>query len=275
MEGLVTAYSGTSLTINADMIGAGGTAADWNLNVAGQQGQQGVAGPVGPTGPSGTAAVSADALNLARLGSDSLVYVPDATHDGSIYGRINGAYSKALPLGGGTLTGALILAGDPASALQPVTLQYFNGNIPGGASALPIMNGAAAVGTAVTWARADHVHPSDTSRLSTSGAQTITGGFQITPYNIGAIASPMTPNPLVGNYQYGTNNSAITINVPAVDCAMDILVTNGASAGAITFSGFSVGASVGDALTTTNGNKFIVSIRRINAISTYVIKALQ
>jgi hypothetical protein len=275
MEGLVTAYTGTSLTINVDLLGAAGTHADWNINVAGQQGALGPAGPIGPTGPAGAGAVSTDALNLARLGSDSLIYVPDATHDGATYGRVNGAWGKALPLGGGTLTGALTLSADPASALQPVTLQYFNGNIPGGSSLLPIMNGAAAIGTAVTWARADHVHPTDTSRLATAGSQTITGGFALTPYNIGTIAGSMTPNPLVGNYQYGTNNSAITINVPTVDCAMDILVTNGASAGAIAFSGFSVGASVGDALTTTNGNKFIVSIRRINAISTYVIKALQ
>ena len=32
---------------------------------------------------------------------------------------------------------------------------------------------------------------------------------------------------------------------------------------------------VGDPLTTTNTNKFIISIRRINAVATYTIKALQ
>jgi hypothetical protein len=38
MEGLVTAYSGGSLTINVTRIGGSGTFADWNINVAGDPG---------------------------------------------------------------------------------------------------------------------------------------------------------------------------------------------------------------------------------------------
>jgi hypothetical protein len=38
MEGLVTAYSGTSLTINVSKIGGSGTHADWNINVSGEPG---------------------------------------------------------------------------------------------------------------------------------------------------------------------------------------------------------------------------------------------
>jgi len=104
---------------------------------------------------------------------------------------------------------------------------------------------------------------------------TITVGYTFTPNNLGNIATPFTPNPALGNYQYGTNNGAFTFNAPANDCAMDILITNSATAGAITFSGFTVGANVGDALTTTNTQKFIISVRRINAISTYTVKSLQ
>ena len=47
-----------------------------------------------------------------------------------------------------------------------------------------------------------------------------------------------TLNPHLGNYQYYTNNGAHTIAAPSSDCAIDILVTNGSSAGAITLSGF-------------------------------------
>jgi hypothetical protein len=54
MEGLVTAYSGTNLTFNVDLVSGSGTLADWNLNLAGVQGAQGVAGPVGATGPQGS-----------------------------------------------------------------------------------------------------------------------------------------------------------------------------------------------------------------------------
>lgn len=108
-----------------------------------------------------------------------------------------------------------------------------------------------------------------------AGNQTITGGYKVTPFNLGNITS-FTINPVSGNYQYGTNHGAATWTAPANDCAVDILVTNDASAGAITFSGFTVASgNTGDALTTTNGHKFIISIRRINGVSTYLIKALQ
>jgi hypothetical protein len=47
MEGTVTAYSGTTLTFTADLVGGSGTHADWNVSLAGMQGQQGPAGPAG------------------------------------------------------------------------------------------------------------------------------------------------------------------------------------------------------------------------------------
>lgn len=106
--------------------------------------------------------------------------------------------------------------------------------------------------------------------------ETITKGYTVTPNNIGTVSTgTTTPDPANGNYQYYTNNGAHTLAAPTSDCAIDILVTNGASAGSITFSGFTVSASTGDALTTTNTSKFILSIRRINAVATYTIKALQ
>lgn len=101
-------------------------------------------------------------------------------------------------------------------------------------------------------------------------------GFTVTPNNLGTIAGgTVTPNAINGNYQYYTNNAAHTLAAPAADSAIDLLVTNGAAAGAITFSGFTVGSNVGSSLTTTNTNKFLISIRRINAIATYSVYALQ
>jgi len=41
MEGLATAYSGTTLTINVTSTGGSGTHADWNINLAGQPGANG------------------------------------------------------------------------------------------------------------------------------------------------------------------------------------------------------------------------------------------
>ncbi len=106
--------------------------------------------------------------------------------------------------------------------------------------------------------------------------QTFTFGFSFVAYGAGTISTgTYTPNPINGNYQYYTNGGAHTLGNPSIDCAVDILVKNNASAGAITFTTFTVGASTGDALDTTNNHQFIISIRRINGVSTYIVKALQ
>lgn len=108
-----------------------------------------------------------------------------------------------------------------------------------------------------------------------AGGQQVVGGYSIAPYSGGNVSGSYTPNPLNGNYQYFTNNGAITFNAPSVDCAIDYLITNSGSAGAITFSGYTVNSNTGEPFTTTNGHKFILSLRRINGTSTYTKKALQ
>lgn len=115
-----------------------------------------------------------------------------------------------------------------------------------------------------------------TNVLTILGNKTITGGFRNTDYNIGTITTgTVTPDAYNSNYQFYTNNGAHTLAAPANNSAIDILVTNGASAGAISFSGFTVGSNTGSLLTTTSGNKFVLSIRRINSVSTYSVYALQ
>ena len=114
--------------------------------------------------------------------------------------------------------------------------------------------------------------------LKANVTATITVGYTFTPYNGGTVSTgTFTPSAANGNYQYYTNGGAHTLAAPAADCAVDIMVTNAASgAGAITFTGFTFATgNTGDALTTVANAKFIVSIRRINAITTYAIKALQ
>lgn len=112
--------------------------------------------------------------------------------------------------------------------------------------------------------------------LAKDVTDTISVGYKITPYDFGTKSSgTFTPDAANGNYQFGGNNGAHTLAAPAADSAVDLLYTNGASAGAITFSGFTVGSNVGSALTTTSGHKFIISIRRINSVATYSIYALQ
>lgn len=110
-----------------------------------------------------------------------------------------------------------------------------------------------------------------------AGGQQMVGGFTIAPYSGGSMGTgTFSFDPLNGNYQYVTNTGAVQIQVPTADCAIDVLITNSGTAGAITFAaGFTVNSNTGEPFTTTNGHKFILSIRRINGTSTYVNKALQ
>jgi hypothetical protein len=112
--------------------------------------------------------------------------------------------------------------------------------------------------------------------LTTAGSYTMTGGARITSFNLGNTSgASITPNAFSSNYQFATNNGAGTINAPAADCAIDILLSNTTGASTITFSGYTVVANnFGDPLTTTTTARFIISIRRINSISTYTIKQI-
>lgn len=108
-------------------------------------------------------------------------------------------------------------------------------------------------------------------------AQTFSGGINITSFSQGSFSggATFTNNCGQGPLQFLTNAGAFTFASPANDGSCDVLVTNGAAAGTITFSGFTVSSNTGDALDTTNTHKFIIHVERINATSTYLVKALQ
>ena len=106
--------------------------------------------------------------------------------------------------------------------------------------------------------------------------QTLSGGANVTSYSIGTLASTTYQIDCgKGPLQYFTNNGAITLSAPANDGSCMLYDLNAGSAGAITFSGFTVNSNTGEPLTTTNTSKFFITIARINGISTYSVKALQ
>ena len=113
--------------------------------------------------------------------------------------------------------------------------------------------------------------------LTAGVSSQVINGFSVSSYNNGTVSSgTFTPSPFLGNYQYYTNGGAHTLAAPASNCAIDILVINSSTAGSIAFSGFTVQTGgTGDSYATTNGNRYILMIRRINNISTYIWKALQ
>jgi hypothetical protein len=224
-------------------VGASGTPTAGQIGVwAGATIMQGV--------NAGTGVTAAFALNLN--GSGALVATTNATLVTPTLGVATATTLNKLTLTAPATSATLTIA-DTKTVTVNATLTF-----------------AGTDGTVMTF-------PSASSTVLTAGnTATITKGFTLTPNNIGTVSSgTTTPDPTLGNYQYLTNNGAFTLAAPASDCAIDLLVTNGASAGSITFSGYTVSASTGDPLTTTNTSKFFISIRRVNAVSTYVIKALQ
>jgi hypothetical protein len=103
--------------------------------------------------------------------------------------------------------------------------------------------------------------------------QTLAGGANVTSLSVatGNVTIDCGARPL----QFQTNGGAFTITAPANDGSCILLSTNNASAGTITFSGFSVGSSTGDTLTTANGSKFSIFIWRVNSVSGFRVAAHQ
>lgn len=114
------------------------------------------------------------------------------------------------------------------------------------------------------------------SAIRTSGTLPSAIGANITPYTgIGTIASgTVTPAPQThGPMPNYTNNGAHTLAPPANPCSMIVEITNAASAGAITTSGYT--KVTGDAFTTTNGHKFLCTIVKSQTYSLLNVVALQ
>jgi hypothetical protein len=68
-------------------------------------------------------------------------------------------------------------AAQVTAALAPYAL---TANVPVGSNAAPLMNGTAAAGTGAAWSRADHVHPTDTSRYAASNPSGYQTAAQVT-----------------------------------------------------------------------------------------------
>ena len=79
----------------------------------GEAGADGAPGADGPQGPPGPTVVSADAGNLAALGSDSLLYVPQAALD-ALTARIAALETKVDTIVQGTVHYVRVLTGDDA-----------------------------------------------------------------------------------------------------------------------------------------------------------------
>jgi hypothetical protein len=94
----------------------------------------------------------------------------------------------------------MTLPADPISNLQAATKQYVDNKV---SVTTPTMNGTAAVGTFTTLARADHVHPSDTSKYAASNPSNYQTGAQVTA-SLGAYYTAATSD---GRYVYKSGDT--------------------------------------------------------------------
>ena len=103
--------------------------------------------------------------------------------------------------------------------------------------------------------------------------QTVTGGANVTTQTLttGNVTIDCGTRPL----QQITNGGAFTITAPANDGSCVVKITNNASAGAVTFSGFTVGSATGASLDTVNTHVFTVWIFRVGGTSGFSIFANQ
>ena len=110
--------------------------------------------------------------------------------------------------------------------------------------------------------------------ISESSSALLLAGFTSDDYDLGTISTgTLTPNALNSNFQNVINNGAHTLAPPTANCAIVLVYENGASAGAVTTSGFTKVS--GDTLTTTENHKFMMHICVCAGDSTLEIRALQ
>jgi len=215
----------------------------------GPQGPQGATGSTGATGAAGAVWRNGTGAPSNGLGVNGDYYLDDAT--GDVYEKAAGTYSVVANIVGPTgATGATGATG------------------PQGATGATGSTGA--TGPTGPAGAEGELQPDVTATLS--------AGYKVTTYDAGTKSSgTFTPDPTLRNEQKYTNNGAHTLAPPTVSAgeatSMTLDVTNGASAGTITTSGFT--AVKGEALTTTNGHKFKFFIHVSDLGSVLTVVALQ
>lgn len=114
------------------------------------------------------------------------------------------------------------------------------------------------------------------NRVTSNADDALTGGYTTTAVDDGTKSTgTYTPTPAGGNMKRIVNGGAFTLAAPtaADDYTLVIQITNNASAGAVTLTGFT--RTSGDALTVTNTSKFFIFITKCNGLTIAVVQALQ
>ncbi len=152
--------------------------------IQGQQGPQGEVGPTGSAGANGAAGAIGPAGPQGPAGAQGPAGVDGAPGPQGLQGvqgtagaaGATGAQGTQGPQGTQGIQGIQGIPGPTAvsaDANNTATLgtdgKVYVPVLPPASNATPAMDGVAATGVATAWARGDHVHPSDTSRMAKAG----------------------------------------------------------------------------------------------------------
>jgi Chaperone of endosialidase len=127
----------------------------------------------------GTTLTAAQAANTGykftgTLSADANITFPASYHGLAV---VRNATSKSLFCGIANGTRVTVPSGQTIAMWSDGT-DFVTTTIPLAATTMPAMNGSVSVGTGTTWARSDHIHPTDTSLFSKTGG-TITGNLTV------------------------------------------------------------------------------------------------
>jgi len=132
--------------------------------------------------------------------------VPEAPNDGTAYVRIDATWSHIVH------TDITDWDATLNSLLAPYALLT---QVPLGSISFPLMDGTNAIGTSLNWARADHVHPTDTSRYAASNPSGYQTAAQVTaalgPYAL-ASAVPVASNAVPAMNGAGASGASVAFS---------------------------------------------------------------
>lgn len=127
--------------------------------------------------------------------------------------------------------------------------------------------------TKVDFSMASGVEAADADILRADTADVLTAGFAATVHDLGTISSGTTTlDEANGNLQKCVNGGAFTLAPTSNSSTVVLQVTNNASAGAVTTSGFTL--TDGDSIDTGNGDDFFFYCTVIGSFSHLTVKKI-
>jgi hypothetical protein len=141
------------------------------------------------------------------------------------------------------------------------------------------LDGTAVVFSTMTKAAYDDKEDADAAILKSDTTATLTAGIDSDVQALGTITSGTVTLEVDAvakeNFKSLTANGAFTLAPPSTSSSCTILmqVTNGASAGAITTTGFTI--VNGDTYATTSGNDYFFHVKKVGSFTSLTIEALQ